>query len=98
MAWPRSRSLVYLTNQYDANGRINLQTQADATTYQFAYTLDGNGKVTQTDVTDPRGNVNRATFNDKGYLLTDIYAVGTSVQQTYTYTRQTGTKLALERD
>jgi RHS repeat-associated protein len=90
-----ARGIVYLTNQYDTNGRIGLQTQADGTTYQFAYTLDGNGKVTQTDVTDPRGNVSRTTFNDKGYVLTDIYAVGTSLQQTYTYTRQTGTNLPL---
>ena len=43
--------IVFLTNQYDANGRVTLQTQADSTTFQFAYTLDGTGRVTQTDVT-----------------------------------------------
>ena len=30
------------------------QTLADGT-YHFAYTTDSNGKMTQTDVTDPRG-------------------------------------------
>ena len=43
------RGIVYLTNEYDANGRVFRQTQADNTTYQFAYTLDGTGSVTQTD-------------------------------------------------
>jgi YD repeat-containing protein len=50
-----ARGIVYLTNDYDANGRVIRQTQADSTTYEFAYTLDGSGNVTQTDVTDPRG-------------------------------------------
>jgi len=90
-----ARGIVYLTNQYDANGRVTLQTAADGTIYQFAYTLNGSGKVTQTDVTDPRGKVNRITFNDKGYPLTDIFALGTPEQQTYAYTRQTGTNLPL---
>jgi len=48
-----ARNIVFLTNEYDTNGRVSRQTQADNTTYQFAYTLDGNGKVTQTDVTIP---------------------------------------------
>jgi YD repeat-containing protein len=51
-----ARGIVFLTNHYDANGRVDLQTQADSTTYAFAYTLDGGGKVTQTDVTDPTGS------------------------------------------
>jgi YD repeat-containing protein len=37
--------ITYLTNQYDTNGRVTLQTQADSTTYQFAYTLNGSGRV-----------------------------------------------------
>jgi RHS repeat-associated protein len=82
-----ARGIVYLSNVYDANGRVIQQTQADGTTYQFAYTLDGNGKVIQTDVTDPRGNVRRVTFNSSGYMLTDTHAVGRPEQQTATYTR-----------
>jgi RHS repeat-associated protein len=86
-----TRGIVYLTNAYDANGRVSLQTQADDSTYQFAYTLDGNGKVTQTDVTDPRGKIRRATFNADGYALTDTRALGQPEQQTTTYERETGT-------
>jgi RHS repeat-associated protein len=82
-----ARGIVFLTNEYDANGRVKKQTQADQTTFQFAYTLDTGNRVIQTDVTDPRGNIRRATFNSNGYWLTDTYAVGKPEQQTYTYER-----------
>ncbi|OQW45417.1 MAG: hypothetical protein A4C66_01545 [Nitrospira sp. HN-bin3] len=89
------KNVVYLTNTYDANGRVATQTQADSTTFQFAYTLDGSGNVTQTDVTDPRGFVRRVTFNSGGYALTDTAAFGQSEAQTLTYVRQAGTNLIL---
>ncbi|MBI3608821.1 MAG: hypothetical protein HY207_12710 [Nitrospirae bacterium] len=96
-----ARGIVFLTNAYDGNGRVIQQTQADATTYRFAYTLDAYGNVTQTDVTDPRGTVRRVTFNPNGYtqpsgyILTDTRAVGMPEQQTTTYARQAGTNLVL---
>jgi RHS repeat-associated protein len=89
-----ARGITYLTNRYDANGRVDLQTQADATTFQFAYTLV-NGKVTQTDVTDPRGFVRRVTFNASGYGVTDTVAFGQPLAQTVTYEREPGTSLIL---
>jgi len=82
-----ARGIVYLTNQYDSNGRVIRQTQADNSTYQFGYTLDAGGKVTQTDVTNPRGNIRRMTFNPNGYTLTDIRAYSLPDQQTTTYER-----------
>lgn len=90
-----ARNIVFLTNQYDGSGRVTLQTQADGSTYQFAYSVDGNGKVTQTDVTDPRGNVRRANFNSDGYITSDTRALGLPEQQTRTYERQAGTNLVL---
>jgi YD repeat-containing protein len=88
------RGIVFLTNGYDANGRVFRQTQADSTTYQFAYTLDGQGRVTQADVTDPRGIVQRVTFDAAtGYALSDTRAVGRPEQQATTYERQAGTNL-----
>ena len=89
------RSIVFLTNEYDANGRVIRQTQADAGVYQFAYALDGSGKVTQTDVTDPRGFIRRTTFNSSGYKLTDTFAFGRPEQQTYTFERQVGSNFVL---
>jgi YD repeat-containing protein len=89
-----ARSIVFLTNHYDANGRVDLQTQADTTTYQFAYTLDALGRVERTDVTDPRGHVRRVTYDPAvGYLLTDTAAFGTSLARTTTLTRDSATHL-----
>ncbi len=85
----------HVTNTYDANGRVATQTQADSTTYQFAYTLDGNGKVIQTDMTDPRGYVKRFTFNSAGYTLTSTEAYGQPEAQTTTYEWQANTNLLL---
>ncbi|MEX2147141.1 MAG: kelch repeat-containing protein [Candidatus Rokuibacteriota bacterium] len=79
-----ARGIVFLTNEYDANSRVTKQTQADATTYEFAYTLDGAGKVTQTDLTNPRGYVRRLTFSAAGYPLTDTHAHGQTPAQSGT--------------
>jgi RHS repeat-associated protein len=89
------RAIVFLTNTYDANGRVSKQTQKDATTFLFAYTLDVNGKVIQTDVTDPRTNKRRVTFNADGYTLTDTRALGKPEEQTETYEREAGSNLVL---
>ncbi|UVT15741.1 MAG: RHS repeat protein [Nitrospira sp.] len=86
---------LHVTNTYDANGRVATQTQADGTTYQFAYTLDGSGKVTQTDMTDPRGYVKRVTFSSAGYTLTSTDAFGQPEAQSTTYEWQAGTNLLL---
>ncbi len=86
-----ARGITYLTNHYDANGRVDLQTQADSTTYQFAYTLNGSGKVTQTDTTNPRGFVTRHTFNSAGHHTSRVEAVGTAFERTTTWARASGT-------
>jgi RHS repeat-associated protein len=88
-----ARQIVFLTNQYDANGRVIKQTQSDQTTYQFSYVLNGSNQVIETDVTDPRSIKRKVTFNGDGYLVTDTYAVGAPEQQTVTLTRQTGSDL-----
>ena len=89
-----ARNIVFLTNEYDANGRVFRQTQADTTTFQFAYTLNGS-TVTQTDLTDPRGKVRRVTFDSSSYPLTDTLGLGTLEAQAITYERETGTNFVL---
>jgi RHS repeat-associated protein len=86
---------THVTNTYDANGRVATQTQADSTTYQFAYTLDGSGNVTQTDVTDPRGYVKRFVFNSAGLTTSVTDAYGQPEAQTTTYEWQATTNLLL---
>jgi RHS repeat-associated protein len=82
-----ARGVVIMTNTYDANDRLINQVSADGSTYQFSYTLDGNGKVTETDVTDPRGYVRKVTFNAEGYALTDHFATGTPQEAGWSFTR-----------
>ncbi|MGH9905431.1 MAG: DUF6531 domain-containing protein, partial [Pyrinomonadaceae bacterium] len=90
-----AKQIVFLSNEYDANGRVIRQTQADGTVYQFVYTVDASGKVTQTDVIDPRGNIRRVTFNAAGYIVTDSQGVGSPDQQTATFERQSGNNLII---
>jgi RHS repeat-associated protein len=87
------RGITYLTNVYDANGRVEEQTLADTGVYAFDYTLDGSGQVTQTDLTDPEGRVQRAAFNADGFPLTVTEAYGTGLARTTTYTYQSGSNL-----
>ncbi|HKV12861.1 MAG TPA: RHS repeat-associated core domain-containing protein [Thermoanaerobaculia bacterium] len=89
----KPNGVVMLTNVYDANGRVTRQTLADGSFYQFAYTLDGTGRVTQTDITDPRGNVRRLIFNTRGYVISETLAFGRPEQQTTTYERDAATNL-----
>ncbi len=86
-----ARGIVYLTNEYNSAGRVIEQTQPDTSTFQFSYTLDSNGKVTQTDVTDPRGYVSRVTFNGDGFTTSATRALGETEEQAYTYQRESGT-------
>jgi RHS repeat-associated protein len=76
-----------VANTYDANGRVHIQTLPDSSTWQFDYTLNGSGKVTATDVTDPDGNVRKVTFNTDGYWLTQKFGFGSAVEQDYTAVR-----------
>lgn len=83
------RGTVWVSNQYDANGRVIKQTFADTTSYQFAYATDSNNAVTATTVTDPNGNQEQVAFDPVShYPATDTYAYGTSLAQTLTYTRE----------
>lgn len=84
------RNIVYLTNEY-TGGRVTKQTLASGGTYQFAYTVDGSGNVTQTDVTNPRGYVKRYSFNATHRTTSLTEAVGTSLARTTTTERQSGT-------
>jgi len=70
------RGIVYLTNEYDTSGRVIQQTQADSGTYEFAYTVNGSGEITQTDATNPRGYVRRVAFNSARYPTSDTAAHG----------------------
>jgi len=102
------RGNVRTTNEYyptgDPNvGRVKSQTFADGARTQFAYTLNAQGRVIQTDITSPRGFVTRMTFSDASILTSETQALGTPLAQTVTHTvdpatnRVTATVDALNR-
>ncbi|GID93187.1 hypothetical protein Adi01nite_25990 [Amorphoplanes digitatis] len=82
-----ARNVTYLTNEYDANGRVQKQTLPGGVVYQFAYELSAAGKVTATRVTQPDGTVRRVEFNAAGAVVTDTAAYGTAAQATTRYER-----------
>jgi len=82
------RGIVYLTNEYDIAGRVIRQTQADAGEFEFAYTEDGFGRITRTDVTNPRGALRRVDFNAAGYATSDTRALGLPEEQATAYVRR----------
>ncbi len=84
------RGILFLRNEYDGAGRVSRQTQADGGVFTFAYTLTS-GVVTQTAVTDPRGNRTTARFNTSGYLISQTDALG----QPTSFERQLGANLLL---
>src|SRR5262249_24453217 len=92
-----ARGIAFLQNAYDAAGRVIQQTQADGSVYRFGYSLDATGRITQTDVTDPRGAVPRVTFNAGGYAVSDTRALGSAEQQSVSYERQASSQLLLSK-
>ena len=89
------REIVYLQNQYDVNDMVSQQTLADGGIYRFSYSLDSNGNVIQTNVTDPRGYLRITAFNSDGHMTSDTHAVGAPEVQALTFDVQDGTGLVL---
>ena len=58
--------------QFDKADRVTGLDLADAGTYQFTYSLDGSGTITQLDIKDPGNNVTRISYNRSGNRLERI--------------------------
>lgn len=86
------RGVVGVTNQYDANRRVTLQTLADSSTFQFAYTV-ASGRVVATDVTDQRGKVRHVEFDSDGYISSSTASYGTTDAQTNGFVRDSAKNL-----
>jgi RHS repeat-associated protein len=88
------RGITFLTNTYDAGCRVTDQVVPASNPNQefhFDYTVDGQGKVTRTDITDPNENVTRVNFDADGYSTSQTSALGTPKERTFTYERASGT-------
>ena len=73
-----ARGITYLTTLYYPSGLVAKQILADGGTYRFEYTLAGS-TITQTKVTDPRGNPTTYTFNNYQFV-SQIDAPGQTTQ------------------
>ena len=76
------RGITYLTNEYDAQGRVIRQTQADGGVFTFAYVTAGD-TITETTVTDPRGNATTHRFSSAGFPLSTTDALGQTTASEY---------------
>ncbi|MEV5951012.1 RHS repeat-associated core domain-containing protein [Streptomyces sp. NPDC051993] len=84
-----ARGIVYMSNTFDAAGRVKVQTLTEGATYSFAYTQTGTGQITATEVTQPGGAIRRVEFDTNGYGITDTAAYNTVFARKTTYTRGT---------
>jgi len=90
------RQITFITNTYGTGCRVADQTVPTSTgteSYLFSYTVDGQGHVTQTQVTDPNENLRVASFDASGYLTSDVQASGTPSARTFTYEYDPSTHL-----
>ncbi len=83
------------TNEHDPGGRVIKQSLADGSTFKFAYTLNDQGKIVQTDMTERDGSLRRFTFNAAGYPLSETHPVGEPTQLSIVYDRQVETNKVL---
>ncbi|WP_416963453.1 RHS repeat-associated core domain-containing protein [Streptomyces sp. Agncl-13] len=84
-----ARGIVYMSNTYNADGRVQHQTLTEGQEYSFAYTTTGTGEVTATEATQPGGAVRRVEF-DGGYGTSDTQAYGSALARKTVYERGTG--------
>ncbi len=70
------RNIVFLANNYDAStSRVSQQTGPTGEIYNFKYTAFGS-YITESTVTDPKGNITTYRFNNFGYPTEVIDALG----------------------
>ncbi|MBO0609208.1 RHS repeat-associated core domain-containing protein [Myceligenerans salitolerans] len=83
-----ARGITYLSNEYDANGRVSRQTLTDGQVFEFEYTLTADGTVSETRVTRPDGSVREVSFDADGVAMSDTILSGSGTERTTTFTRR----------
>ncbi|MFD7865554.1 RHS repeat-associated core domain-containing protein [Streptomyces sp. NPDC059783] len=77
-----ARGITYMTNTFQADGRVKKQVLTEGAEYSFAYTETGTGQVTSAEVTEPGGAVRRVEFDTDGYGVRDTAAYGSPLART----------------
>jgi RHS repeat-associated protein len=86
------RGITYLTNTYDAAGKVATQQLADGSMYYFSYSPDASGYSTQTLVRDPMNRMRLVTYDANHYPATDTQAWGSGMARTVTTVRDPATR------
>ncbi|MFD8917445.1 RHS repeat-associated core domain-containing protein [Streptomyces sp. NPDC059569] len=82
-----ARGITYMSNTFDAAGRVKEQTLTEGAKYAFEYTQTGAGKITSATVTQPGGAVRRVEFDADGYGVSDTRAHGSTLARKTVYER-----------
>ncbi|MFJ3505608.1 RHS repeat-associated core domain-containing protein [Streptomyces sp. NPDC090135] len=82
-----ARGIVYMSNVYDADGRVRKQTLTEGREYAFAYTRTGAGQITAAEVTQPGGAVRRVEFDSDGFGIQETEAYGTPLARKTVFER-----------
>lgn len=82
-----ARGTTYLRVAYEASGRVDRQTLTGGMTYDFDYTADAAGKVTQTRVRQPNGSTTVYDLGPGGRPVKVTEAAGTDKAQATTLVR-----------
>ena len=89
------RANKFVETKYDANDRVEKQTDIDGGTFEFSYTLNGSGGVESATITEPRGNKRKVTYNSEDLPTSETTGLGSAVEETTTFELQAGTGLVL---
>jgi|CXWL01.1.fsa_nt_gi RHS repeat-associated protein len=82
-----SRGNTAVNNEYDSQGRVVRQTLADGAVYTYSYGSFGT-TITDTTVTDPRGNKTTTRFNAQLYAAGKTDRFGQQTRKTFNQNNQ----------
>jgi RHS repeat-associated protein len=87
------RDNVAITNSYDAQGRVDHQTLANAGAWDYEYASTDPDCSGKTKITAPAGGVTCIQIAADGFISEKTVALGTADERMFTYTRNPTTKL-----
>lgn len=90
-----ARGIVFNRNTYDAAGRAVRQQYADGGVFQVDYFPGPEGRVVRTDTKNARGVRSRTWFDERGYLVRKVEALGRPEEQVHIYQRDPQTRTLL---
>lgn len=73
------RGVRAIRNEYDSDGRMVAQIDADGNRLEFDHDIEGRTET----ITDRRGNTSLYVYDDRGYVISETNALGETTTRTY---------------